>query len=191
MAEPVRVARLQGRGRRRGAAAPSPTPVVSVRVVHLGPPGDRCSPAAVDVAPGPPSGSARPANMHARGRRHSDRRTASTPAMAAAAAKNIAKRSASYAQANPRLNKETNAIMVSLPYVGVQSVPSTLPRAQVSLELNEPRGAKCGPTNCRRRAASTLSARSISQRQIKVIADEVRSFLPYLGQTRNDAPSAL
>ena len=27
--------------------------------------------------------------------------------------------------------------------------------------------------------------------QIKVIADEVRSFLPYLGQTRNDAPSAL
>jgi hypothetical protein len=29
------------------------------------------------------------------------------------------------------------------------------------------------------------------RRQIKVIADEVRSFLPYLGQTRNDAPSAL
>jgi hypothetical protein len=44
---------------------------------------------------------------------HSDRRTASTPAMAAAAAKNIAKRSASYAHANPRLKKETNAIMVS------------------------------------------------------------------------------
>ena len=35
--------------------------------------------------------------------------------MAAAAAKNIAKKSASYAQANPRLNKETNAIMVSSP----------------------------------------------------------------------------
>ena len=35
------------------------------------------------------------------------------PAMAAAAAKNIAKRSASYAHANPRLNNETNAIIVS------------------------------------------------------------------------------
>jgi hypothetical protein len=33
--------------------------------------------------------------------------------MAAAAAKNIAKRSASYAQAKPRLNKETKAIVVS------------------------------------------------------------------------------
>jgi hypothetical protein len=54
-----------------------------------------------------------PANMHARGRRHRDRRTASIPAMAAAAAKNIAKRSASYAHANPRLNKETSAIIVS------------------------------------------------------------------------------
>jgi hypothetical protein len=78
-----------------------------------------------------------------------------------------------------------------LPYVGVQSLLSTLPRAQVSFELNEPRGAKCGTTSCRRRAASTLSARSISRPQIKVTADEVRSFLPYLGQTRNDAPSAL
>jgi hypothetical protein len=70
-------------------------------------------------------------------------------------------------------------------------VPSPLPRAQVSFELNEPRGAKCGTTSCRRRAASTLSARSISRPQIKVTADEVRSFLPCLGQTRNDAPSAL
>jgi hypothetical protein len=42
-----------------------------------------------------------------------DRRTASTPAMAAAAAKNIAKSSASDAHAKPRLNKKTNAIMVS------------------------------------------------------------------------------
>ena len=33
--------------------------------------------------------------------------------MAAAAAKNIANRSASYAHANPRLKQETNAIMVS------------------------------------------------------------------------------
>ena len=33
--------------------------------------------------------------------------------MAAAAAKNIAKKFASYAHANPRLNKESNAIMVS------------------------------------------------------------------------------
>jgi hypothetical protein len=47
------------------------------------------------------------------GNSYRDRRTASTPAMAAAAAKNIAKRSASYAHANPRLNKETNAIVVS------------------------------------------------------------------------------
>jgi len=78
-----------------------------------------------------------------------------------------------------------------LPYVGVQSLLSTLPRAQVSFELNEPRGAKCGTTSCRRRAASTLSARSISRPQIKVTADEVRSFLPCLGPTRNDAPSAL
>jgi hypothetical protein len=77
------------------------------------------------------------------------------------------------------------------PYVGVQSLLSPLPRTQVSFELNEPRGAKCGTTSCRRRAASTLSARSISRPQIKVTADEVRSFLPYLGQTRNDAPSAL
>src|SRR3984893_13977214 len=44
---------------------------------------------------------------------HRDRRTASTPAMAAAAAKNIAKRSASYAHANPRLKQDTSAIMVS------------------------------------------------------------------------------
>src|SRR6202048_3330582 len=51
--------------------------------------------------------------MHARGRRQRDRRTASAQAMAAAAAKNIAKKSASYAHANPRLNKETNATMVS------------------------------------------------------------------------------
>ena len=41
------------------------------------------------------------------------RRTASTPAMAAAAAKNIAKKFASYAHAKPRLNKDTSAIMVS------------------------------------------------------------------------------
>ncbi len=47
------------------------------------------------------------------GNSYRDRRTASTPAMAAAAAKNIANRSASYALANPRLNKETNAIVVS------------------------------------------------------------------------------
>ena len=44
---------------------------------------------------------------------HSERRTASTPAMAAAAAKNIAKKSASYAHANPRLKQDTSAIMVS------------------------------------------------------------------------------
>jgi hypothetical protein len=43
---------------------------------------------------------------------HRDRRTASTPAMAAAAAKNIAKKSASYAHANPRLKQETSAIIV-------------------------------------------------------------------------------
>jgi hypothetical protein len=47
------------------------------------------------------------------GKGHCDRRTASTPAMAAAAAKSIAKRFASYAHANPRLNQETSAIMVS------------------------------------------------------------------------------
>jgi hypothetical protein len=70
MAEPVRVARSQGRGRQRGAAAPYPTPVVSVRVVHLGPPGDRYSPRFCrHCARGPPSGPARPANMHAGGRR--------------------------------------------------------------------------------------------------------------------------
>src|SRR3984893_14907236 len=47
------------------------------------------------------------------GLNHKDHRTASTPATAPAAAKNIAKRSASYAHANPRLNKETSAITVS------------------------------------------------------------------------------
>jgi hypothetical protein len=39
--------------------------------------------------------------------------------MAAAAAKNIAKRFASYAHANPRLNKENNAIMVSSRKLGL------------------------------------------------------------------------
>jgi hypothetical protein len=56
-----------------------------------------------------------PSPQHAPGlrRRHRDRRTASTPAIAAAAAKNIAKKSASYAHANPRLKQETSAIIVS------------------------------------------------------------------------------
>src|ERR1700730_7539898 len=71
-------------------------------------------PAAVDIAPGPQRApSLRTCTQEEGG--HSDRRTASTPAMAAAAAKNIANRSASYAHAKPRLNKETNAIMVSSP----------------------------------------------------------------------------
>src|ERR1700737_1325263 len=52
-------------------------------------------------------------DLNTSGGTYRDRRTASTPAMAAAAAKNIAKRSASYAHANPRLNKETSAITVS------------------------------------------------------------------------------
>ena len=67
-----------------------------------------CSPAAVNVVPGP---------QHAPGLRtytqeeggHRDRRTASTPAMAAAAAKNIAKKSASYAHANPRLKQDNRS----------------------------------------------------------------------------------
>jgi hypothetical protein len=54
---------------------------------------------------------------------HRDRRTASTPAMAAAAAKNIAKKAASYAHANPRLKKETNAIMVSSRTLASNSCP--------------------------------------------------------------------
>jgi hypothetical protein len=54
---------------------------------------------------------------------HRDRRTASTPAMAAAAAKNIAKKSASYAHANPRLKQDTNAIMVSSRTLASNSCP--------------------------------------------------------------------
>ena len=99
---------------------------------------------------------------------HRDRRTASTPAMAAAAAKNIAKKSASYAHANPRLSKDTSAIMVSSRTLASNPCPPLF-----------------------REHTLALSRMSISRRQIKVIADEVRSFLPYLGQTRNDAPSAL
>ena len=58
---------------------------------------------------------------------HRDRRTASTPAMAAAAAKNIAKRSASYAHANPRLKQGDQRNYGELPYFGVQSLLSPLP----------------------------------------------------------------
>jgi hypothetical protein len=124
---------------------------------------------------------------------HRDRRTASTPAMAAAAAKNIAKKSASYAHANPRLNKETSAIIVSSRTLASNPCPPLFREHTLALSrMNRgERGAACVPINCRKPPASTLSAGSISRRQIKVIADEVRSFLPYLGQTRNDAPSAL
>jgi hypothetical protein len=52
-------------------------------------------------------------DLNTSGGAYRDRRTASTPAIAAAAAKNIAKKSASYAHANPRLNRETEAITVS------------------------------------------------------------------------------
>jgi hypothetical protein len=85
-----------------------------------------CSPAAVNVAPGPPART-RPAKMHATGRGHIDRRTASTPAMAAAAAKNIAKKSASYAHANPRLNKETPRQRVSHHHSQPPTAASNLP----------------------------------------------------------------
>jgi hypothetical protein len=62
---------------------------------------------------------------------HRDRRTASTPAMAAAVAKNIANRSASYAHANPRLNKETNAIMVSSRTLASNPCPPFCPRRTI------------------------------------------------------------
>jgi hypothetical protein len=94
-------------------------------VVHLASldPPTTASPAAVNVAPGL-------ANMHARGRRHSDRRTASIPAMAAAAAKNIAKKSASYAHANPRLKQETSAIIVSSRTLASNSCPPLCRRSK-------------------------------------------------------------
>jgi hypothetical protein len=136
-----------------------------------------------------------PSPQHAPGlrRRHRDRRTASTPAIAAAAAKNIAKKSASYAHANPRLKQETSAIIVSSRTLASNPCPPLFREHTLALSrMNRgEREAASAPINCRKPLASTLSARSISRRQIKVIADEVRSFLPYLGQTRNDAPSAL
>ena len=51
-------------------------------------------------------------------------------------------------------------------------------------------GVQSSPPICRGLRLA-LSRMSISRPQIKVTADEVRSFLPYLGETRNDAPSAL
>jgi hypothetical protein len=61
-------------------------------------------------------------------RAHRDRRTAATAAIAAAAAKNIAKRSASCPHANPRLNKEISVITVSSRTL-VSNLPSPLPAA--------------------------------------------------------------
>ena len=151
----------------------------------------RCSPAAVNVAPGPPSSPARPANVHARGRRSQRSSNRLHPSDGCRCCKEHSKKVRFVRPGQSEAEQGDQRNYGELPYVGVQSVPSPLPRAQVSFELNEARGATCGPISCRKPRASTLSARSISRRQIKVIADEVRSFLPYLGQTRNDAPSAL
>jgi hypothetical protein len=75
------------------------------------------------------------------GKGHRDRRIASTPAMAAAAAKNIAKRSASYAHAKPRLNKETNAIMVRSRTLAPNPCPPFCPRRTIpSNKIDRGRG---------------------------------------------------
>src|SRR3984893_18444416 len=113
--------------------------------------------------------------------------------MAAAVAKNIAKKSASYAHANPRLKQETSAIIVSSRTLASNPCSPLCREHTLALSRMNPgeRGAACVPINCRKAPELTLSARPISRRQIKVTADEVCSFLPYLGQTRNDAPSAL
>src|ERR1700732_2726625 len=78
---------------------------------------------------------------------HKDRRTASTPAMAAAAAKNIAKRSASYAHANPRLNKETSAITVSSRTLTSNPSPPLCREHTLALSRTNrgERGARCVP----------------------------------------------
>ena len=90
---------------------PTPGPATQAIEIMSGPGRARTSNQTVMSGPVSPESSNKidvfrprtwPANMHARGRRHRDRRTASIPAMAAAAAKNIAKRSASYAHASPR-----------------------------------------------------------------------------------------
>ena len=83
-----------------------------------------CSPAA-NVAPG---------RQHAPGLRtctqeeggDRDRRTASTPAMAAAAAKNIAKKSASIRPRQAEAEQGDQRNYGELPYFGVQSLPSHL-----------------------------------------------------------------
>jgi hypothetical protein len=88
------------------------------------------SPAAVNVARGPQGAPGlRTCTQQEDG--HRDRRTASTPAMAAAAAKNIAKTSASYAQANPKLKQETNAIMVSSRTLASNPCPPLCPHRTI------------------------------------------------------------
>jgi hypothetical protein len=189
MAEPVRVARSQGRGRKRG-----PLPHPSCLRTRSRPWDSRRPPprsaAAVNVAPGPQH-TPGPPNMHARGRRSQRSSNRLDPSDGCCCRKEHRKKVRLIRPRQSQAEQGDQRNYSELPYVGVQSLLSPLPQAQVSLELNEPRGAKCGTTSCRRRAASTLSQRSISRRKIKVTADEVRSFLPYLGQTRNDAPSAL
>jgi hypothetical protein len=83
------------------------------RPLPINPYSTTTQPAAVSIAPRPPNGPARAVNMHARGRRSQRTSNRLDPSLGCCRAKNIAKRSASYAHANPRLNKETSAIMVS------------------------------------------------------------------------------
>ena len=71
------------------------------------------SSAAVNVAPGP-SRTTWPANMHARGRRHRDRRTA-RPQRRPAAAARTSQKVRRNAHANPGLKQDTSTIMVRLP----------------------------------------------------------------------------
>jgi hypothetical protein len=56
-----------------------------------------------------------------------------------------------------------------VPYFGVQSLPPLFREHTLALSrMNRgERGAACVPINCRKPPASTLSARSISRRQIK------------------------
>jgi hypothetical protein len=79
--------------------------------------------------------------------------------------------------------------------MALEDAPSRLPRSPghrtYSPKRRQAAGegrTELGPENpSRQRGAAHLRGTSV----VKVTADKVRSFLPYLGQTRNDAPSAL
>jgi hypothetical protein len=95
------------------------------------------SPAAVNVARGPP-GRTWPANMHATGRRSRGSSNRLDPSDSCCCRKEHRKKVRFIRPRQSQAEQGDQRNYGELPYFGVQSLLSPLPRAQVSFELNEP-----------------------------------------------------